>query len=346
MKIENNSIDSKSGVGFLKLLPNNLNDIYELSKLIKEGDRISSFTTRKVSLDGGKTQKKISLRLEIKIESLDADLVTGIIYAKGKTSCENEHVRIGSYHTLDIVLGENFVLNKSKWTSQDMNILKNCTKKEPELCFIIIYDKECVVSVMSRNDTKIIYKVESKPKNFKDIAKVIIKLKGDVSNFIIASTSEIRNELQKVIVGEDASLGKNISVFKLPSEYKNVANNKIISNILADPNFSATIKNVKFIDDMRDLQRVFAQIDTNKDCVCVGLKEISEAIEYGAVETLFATDKFCKPITINERIAVDGFIKKIKDLRARVCEIPLSSDVGERLDSYGGIICTLKFNFK
>lgn len=346
MKIVQNSVDQKSHLGHMKLIPNNADDIYRLSSIIRPNDRISSFTTRKVSLDGGKTQKKITLKLEIKVESLDADLHVGILYVKGKTSTENEHVRVGSYHTLDVAIGDEFIVFKSKWSSSDLAKIKDSAKEVPEICFIVFYERDCVVSTVSSNEARAVYKTEVKGKNFKDLVQNSLKLKQKVKNYIIASSSEIRNDFFKALVKDDSSIAGIGSVLKLTPEYKGLPNSKVISKILSDPNMASAINNIKFVEDIREMQNTFNKIDSCKDDICIGIKEVSEAIDYGAINMLFVTDKFSKPISLNERTAVDGFLDKVRELRAKICVIPVSLDAGERLDAMGGVVCSLKFNYK
>lgn len=346
MKIESSSIDPKNRQGSMRLVPNNSDDIYHLSSIVVPGDKISCYTTRKLSLDGGKTQKKITLKLEIRAETIESDLEAGIMYVKGKTSREHEHVHVGSYHTLYICVGEEFTLTKAKWGSADMRRITECTREVPEICFITFYDRDCVVSTVSSNSIKVIYKGEVKSRNYKELLLASSKLKPKVKNFIIASASDIRNDFYKSFTKEDCSLIKITSVLKLTPDYKGLTNSKVVSKVLSDKNLVAAFSNVKFVDDIREMQTFFMLMDTSKEDVCIGIKEVAEAIDYGAIKTLFATDRFCKPRSVGERVFADGFIRKATEMRARVCVIPLALDLGEKLEAMGGVACTLSFSYK
>lgn len=346
MKIESSHIDNKTQSGIMKLIPNNEDDIYHLSSIILPGDRVSSYTTRKVSLDGGKTQKKVSLKLEVKVESLDTDLTTGVIYAKGKTSIENEYIKIGSYHTLDIAIGTDFTLFKSEWKKNEINKIKECSKEVPEVLFVVFYDKDCVISSVSSNGSRIIHKEEIKSKNFKEVMNQTVKMKDKVKSIVIASISEIRNDFLKILIKENPSLQKMVSVIKLTPEYKGIPNSKLISKILVDRNYLSSLNNVAFVEDLKEIQILFNILDQNLGEVAIGLREVGEAMEYGAIKILFVTDKFRRPKTVTEREFSDSFIRKAESLRAKVCTIPISMDLGERLDAIGGVACTLAFNYK
>lgn len=346
MKIESSSVDTKSRTGSMRLTPNNSDDIYYLSSIVVPGDKVSCYTTRKLSLDGGKTQKKITLRLEVRVESIESDLDVGIMYVKGKTSCEHEHVRIGSYHTLDISIGEEFTLTKARWEASDMKRIAECAKEIPEICFIMFYDRDCVVSTVSSNDIKIVYKGEVKSKNFKELLTASLKLKPRVKNFIIASISDVRNDFYKSLIKEDNGLSKITSVLKLTPDYKGLPNSKVISKVLSDKNLVSVFNNVRFVDDIREMQNFFVSMSTSKENVCIGIREVAEAIDYGAIKTLFVTDRFCKPRSVGERAFADGFISKATEMRAKVCVIPVALELGEKLKDIGSVACTLSFNYK
>ncbi len=100
------------------------------------------------------------------------------------------------------------------------------------------------------------------------------------------------------------------------------------------------------MEDLREAQKFFYLIDQDQGEVCIGLKEVGEAMEYGAIKVLLVTDKFCKPRTVPEREFSDSFIKRAEDLRAKICVLPIALDLGERLDSIGGVACMLSFNYK
>lgn len=346
MKTESSNIDRKTQAGSMRLVPNNEDDIYYLASIISIDDKISCYTTRKVSLDNGKTQKKISLKLEVKVESFDTDLNCGIMYVKGKTSVENEHVKIGSYHTLDIAIGTEFTITKSEWKRNEINKIKDCSKEVPNVLFVVFYEKDCVISSVSSNGVRIVYKEEVKSKNFKEITAQTLKMKEKVKSIVIASLSEARNDFSKFLTKENQAISKMVSIIKLTPDYKGLNNSKLVSKVLVDKNYISSLNNVAFVEDLKEAQKLFNNLDQHLEEVSIGLKEVGEAMEYGAIKILFLTDRFSKPKTVAEREFSDSLIKKAQELRAKICIIPISMELGERLHALGGIACTLAFNYK
>ncbi|EQB60435.1 protein pelota [Vairimorpha apis BRL 01] len=161
MKILCDNIDKKKHFGSLDLIPESSDDIYEISKIIKPEDKIKCFTHRKLTIDG-KNQQKIGLYLKIKVESFNVDLENGILYAKGRVCEENEYVKIGSYHTLDVELDKKFNIYKDSWNFYDIQLIKNCTNGSQDVLFYIFYEKCCVICLVGKNNIKIINKIEIK----------------------------------------------------------------------------------------------------------------------------------------------------------------------------------------
>lgn len=346
MKILNISMEGKSSIGSIKIMPLCSDDLYALNDVIVPGDVIEAQTTRKVSMDGGKTQHKVSLVLAIKVETIETDLDDCIMYIKGKTCKEHENVRQGSYHTLDIVLNEHFTISKNDWTDSMIRKLKEAKNEDSEMCFIIFYDKDCVVSRISQTGVKNIYKEEIKNKNYKALINSILSVKEGIKNFVIASISDVRNDFAKALLKDHKDLEKKVSVLKLTPDYKGIPNSKVISKMLVEKNFAQAFANVKYVDDLREIEGFFLDISLGKKNSCVGEKEVLEAFEYGALKTLFITDSFYRPGTVEERKKNSSIIQQAHNFRAKVCIIPVSHEHGQRLKSMGHIAGVLQFDYK
>ena len=91
------------------LLIDKSSDVYNLYDMIEAGDTVRATSSRKVELESGK-QVRVTLQLEVCVEKVDVDLQGSALYVKGKVTNENEHVKVGSYHTIDLGLDTKFRL--------------------------------------------------------------------------------------------------------------------------------------------------------------------------------------------------------------------------------------------
>lgn len=346
MKILKNEANPKAGDAYMKLEVTCKEDAYVLSDIIRPGDVVESFTTRKLSQDGGRTQQKITLVLALKVERVDADLDAGMLDIKGQVSRENEHVRQGSYHTHHIAIGDNFKLYKQNWQKREINRLKDASKEEQTICIAIFYEKECVISTVSSVGINSIYREEIKNKNYKMAINAVIKLKNSIQSLLIAGFSDSRNEFCKLVAKECPDIQNHIAVVKLSAAYKGLPSSKAINKMLVDKEFASKFSEVRYVDDLREAEQFLKDALLKSNKVGLGMSEVREAIEYGAVKKLFITDQFYRPSTRIERKVIDKLIEQIKELRAKVYVLPVSHEFGVKLKEYGNIGCTLLFDYK
>lgn len=100
------------------LVPEEDEDMWHVYNLLQEGDSIRASTMRKVVTESGTgttAASKVRTMLTIAIESIDYDFDGCLLRVKGKNIEENQYVKLGQYHTLDIELNRKFTLAKEEW---------------------------------------------------------------------------------------------------------------------------------------------------------------------------------------------------------------------------------------
>lgn len=121
---------SKGGSGEVSLIPEEIEDLWQIFNLIAVGDEVSASTFRKVAKEsnsGAVDQQKMKLTLRVRVESIDFDPEGGQLRLAGITVAENEHVRLGSHHSLELELHRQFTLSKDDWDSVSISRLQEAT---------------------------------------------------------------------------------------------------------------------------------------------------------------------------------------------------------------------------
>ena len=129
------------------------------------------------------------------------------------------------------------------------------TKEIPNLCFVIFYDKECVVSSVSPNSIKNLYKEEIKNRNYKAITTILLGIRDKVKAIVVASFSTIGEEFYRVLIKENKSMEKQVSSIKLTLVYKIIPNSRVISRLLTDQRFAKAFSEIKYVDDLREMRK-------------------------------------------------------------------------------------------
>ncbi|KAK3750640.1 hypothetical protein QZH41_012829, partial [Actinostola sp. cb2023] len=86
--------------------------------LIGVGDRLRSTTIRRVqtqSVTGSVSSNKIRTTLTLAVENIEFDTQACVLRVKGRNKEENQFVKMGAYHTIDLELNRKFTLIKEHW---------------------------------------------------------------------------------------------------------------------------------------------------------------------------------------------------------------------------------------
>ncbi|KAM0675894.1 Translation factor pelota [Gurleya vavrai] len=343
MKIFKQKIDYKSKEGFLDLIPESNDDIYTLYNIIEQKDMIKSKTQRKV-LIANNTQQKVTVLLEIIVESVSVDLEAGFLFIKGKTIHDYEHIRKGSYHTIEISLNHRFSIFKNEWTELSIQNIKKINNNEKGLLFIYITTKEFSFCEVSAYAIKIKDKKEYKGKNFKEILKYSdILMQNEYSLIILAFSNNIDKEFEKQFKNTYKKLENKICTVKIDCASKNIY--KIIEETISDPETNKKFLNIQFLADINEFT-IFEKNMLKNNLICIGIKEVEEAIDYGAIKSIIVTNELFKSFDPETRKKIEKLCKSIKNLGGKIFIIPIMHNAGEKLQTMGGIVGNLKFEYK
>lgn len=102
------------------LLPADSEDMWHIYNLVQIGDSIKSVTFRKVTVEsstGTTGSSRIKTTLTLSVETIEYDAQGSVLRVKGRNIVENQYVKMGQYHTIDLELNRKFTLFKSEWDS-------------------------------------------------------------------------------------------------------------------------------------------------------------------------------------------------------------------------------------
>lgn len=127
--------------------------------MIQEHDRIRAKAVRrvsKVSDSGSTSSQRIALDLTIAVTATDFDVASGQLHVAGKVASENEHVKLGQHHTLDLELNRKFTLEKADgWDSVALEMLKEAcdTERRAELWAVVLGEGTANICMITEHQT-------------------------------------------------------------------------------------------------------------------------------------------------------------------------------------------------
>ena len=117
----------------------------------------------KESDSGSVASIRIPMDLTIRVTSTDFDVGSGQLHVAGKVAAESEHVKLGSYHTLDLELQRKFTIDKADgWDSVAVEMLREAldATKRAEVWAVVMQDGLANISLITEHQTILRQRVE------------------------------------------------------------------------------------------------------------------------------------------------------------------------------------------
>uniref|UniRef100_A0A0N5AI58 Protein pelota homolog n=1 Tax=Syphacia muris TaxID=451379 RepID=A0A0N5AI58_9BILA len=354
-------------------------DMWHLYNLIRVGDTLRCSTVRKVvteSSTGTTSSQRVHTVLSICIETVDFDAAGCVLHLKGKNVVENEHVKMGAYHTLDVEIGRKFQLEKRYWDSIDLDRLNMALDpaKDADVAAVVMQEglahlcllKPAMTIVRAKIDMQIPKKHkgltsqhEKGMQRFYDALATAFMRYVDlkVVKCVILASRGFLNEhfLNTLLANPDRQFSKmiadNRSKFLLvhaSSGFKHA-----LKEVLADPGVAQALSNTKASEffaflciaqgEVKALETFYALMANEPARAFYGYKHVMLANENLAIETLMVSDSLFRSNDIEQRRKYVALVESVKDQGCNVLIFSSMHVTGEQLGLLGGVAAILRF---
>ena len=350
--------DLKKGV--IKLLPENLDDLWELYNVIQQGDRVYARTMREVKVEDTGVRPTKGRRLPIFVglriervafhKSLNRLRLTGVIFeAPEKLAIK------GSYHTINLYPRKGVIIEKDEWSRYQLERIKiACVAKAAPILVVAIDDEECSVTILRRNriDIKAEIRVslpgklypekrdEALTKYFASALKTVLYTWNECKCPItIVGPGFIKNGFKKYIKEKQPAIAKNVA------KVGSVSSGGIagIKEALRSGILDVVAKKLRIIEETKIVEEVLSRLGSQRKDVSYGLADVEMAAVYGAVDVLLVTDNLLRSAEENDRKRLDELIRSVEKKRGRVLIVNTEHEAGKKLSGLGGIASLLRF---
>jgi protein pelota len=332
--------ERKGGYGEIRLFPESIDDLWHLRHLIAPGDLVFATTFRSVDTATDKIRpekvEKRPVRLGVRIERVEFSehgvrlRLTGII----------EHgVDVGAHHTINVETGFEISVIK-QWRPLDLERVERAVKAsvygvihiltieegEAELFRLRQYGPESVITITTGSGKGA--ETSSRTAFFEQLLSHIENICGPV---IIAGPGFIKDDfvkyaknrscagIDRAVVVETRRIGRGA--------VQEVVGKGALEKLMDDIQLS---REVKLMDEV--LLRI-----AQEGAVAYGIKEVREAIGYGAVEQVLIADSLLRDAQVMH------LIEDAEAMRATIVVLSSEFEPGERLVALGGIAALLRY---
>ncbi|MDH3676700.1 MAG: mRNA surveillance protein pelota [Nitrosopumilus sp.] len=335
----------------ISIIPEDSDDLFNLRRIIKEGDTVVGDTTRviKQEKDYSRPDKgeRIKVRIALNVEKISLDDVLDRLRIGGTISeSSNELVPHGSHHSFILKVNDGITITKKNWLPVEKNLVES-NNKQIGFLLVAIDTGDCGIARLKGTHLQFIPNIYSGwggkryktnfnlEKFFEQVQQAIFSIIQDIDSIIIFGPGETKkrfaNFLQKpqtkklkvqVIDGIDSGGEDGIYIFTKSQTMKEImSESKLakVSSIIDEIMTMANKKSKKFT---------------------MGFEETFKANQFGAVESLVFSDKVIQ--TYNEKKVID-FLNDAESKGVKTYGVDSSTDIGLRVTGLGGIVSLLRF---
>jgi len=368
MKLVSKNIN-RDGTGSVKLMPQAEEDMWHVYNLLAKGDFVTATTFRKVqqtSSTGSSTAQKIKLRLTLEIETIEFDTQTCELRVKGKNTEENEHVKLGQYHSLELALQRNFTLTKANWDSIYLDRIDVACdlKHSAEVAAVVMQPGLANVCLVTTHMTQVRQKIEiaiprkrvgsasghdASLKRFYLAVYDAIKRHFDmalIKVILIASPGFLREDFLKWMFAEavrngDKAILENKAKFVLCQASSGFKHS--LKEVLADPSVASRLDQTKAFGEVKALDTFFEMLNSDPDRAYYGFAHVKRANEAKAIDTLLVTDELFRSSDMKTRRDYVALVEGVKENGGDVKVFSTLHVSGEQLNQLSGVAALLRF---
>ncbi len=335
----------------ISVIPEDSDDLFNLRRIINEGDTVVGDTTRVIKQDKDFSRpdkgERIRVRIALIVEKISLDDVLDRLRIGGTISeSSNELVPHGSHHSFILKVNDGITITKKNWLPVE-KILIESNNKQSGFLLVAIDTGDCGIARLMGTHLQFIPNIYSGSggkryktnfnieKFFEQVQQAVFSIIKDVDSIIIFGPGETKkrfaNFLQKpqtqkykiqVVEGIDSGGEDGIYIFTKSQTMKEImSESKLakVSSIIDEIMIMANKKSRKFT---------------------MGFEETYKANQFGAVDSLVFSDKI---IQTNDEKQIIDFLNDAESKGVKIYGVDSSTDIGLRVTGLGGIVSLLRF---
>lgn len=358
----------KNGAGEVKVVPEEAEDMWHVFNLVREGDRVTGTTFRKVAKDSGTgaESERVKIRLTIQVEGVEFDPEGSSIRLKGRNLTECEHIKLGAYHTLELEPQRAFSLAKPCWDALDIERLRSACDPQAsaDLAALLITEGLAHLCLVGSSTTLVRAKIEANLPRKRGPAvagydKAFDKFMDQVFGAVVRhvdwsivkclviagpgfakdtfktylEAEAVRRDVRPLIENKASIITAQAS-----SAYKHS-----LKEVLALPAIAGKIKDTKAAREVAALQEFYAMLGADSSRAFYGPGHVLAAAELGAIQTLLISDKLFRINNVAKRKKYADLVEGVREAGGEALLFSSMHVSGEQLNNLSGIAAVLRF---
>ena len=339
-----------------------LDDLWHLYNTVGPSDIVISKTSRRVRVGDEDSRKSESVRkamvLKLKIEDVSFHNFSNRVRLKGVIlEGPGDLVNIGSYHTINVETGDTLTIIKEHWPKFVLDRLKDAEKSQLRPMCLIVTIEDGTAELFLAADSGIQEAVRvrmSISRKRGDQKSYDATMKDFFADTLLALRSQIeQHEFGLIIIAGPGFVKDHFRDFLVSAKIKDLppvvveSANSIgvpgAKEILYRGVISKAVTELKVETETRLVEALIEHISKDDGLGAYGNDEVSNAVQFGAVEELLITDKKLREGDEKTRRWMDSLIRNTEKTRGSFHIVSTEHPAGDQLQRLGGIGAILRF---
>ncbi|MBD3390091.1 mRNA surveillance protein pelota [Candidatus Micrarchaeota archaeon] len=330
--------------GEMKLHLETLDDLWHLERVLREGDRVETRTTRSVKFGEGKEERK-PVRILLEVDNVEFAEFANRLRVGGNiiSGSPEEFVQLRRHHTFDLEPGSRVKIIKP-WKAYEVNRIEKAVKqsKRPLVRIIVMDENDATTAILrgygvsygpeiSCSGSKREGNYEEKVRQYYgEVASYISK---HPERFIVAGPGFAKDGLKDFIKEKYPKLLERVSFESCSTAEKSGVNELLKRGVVAKISGEAQLE-----QEEKLIEEFIAHLYKEDGLSTYGIEEVNLAVGSRAVKKLLVLDESLRKDKRIEEIAENA-----EKGRADLVFFSSQSNAGHKLKGFGGIAALLRF---
>ncbi|KAM9838085.1 protein pelota homolog [Aulostomus maculatus] len=368
MKLLHKDIE-KDNAGQVTLMPEEAEDMWHTYNLLQVGDSLRASTIRKVQTEsntGSVGSSRVRTTLTLCVETIDFDSQACQLRVKGTNLEENQYVKMGAYHTIELELNRKFTLAKKSWDSVVLERIEQAcdATQKADVAAVVMQEGLANLVLVTPAMTLLRAKVEvtiprkrrgsctqhekALERFYEAVMQAILRhINFDVVKCIlVASPGFVKDQFMTYLFKEAVRQDNKILLENRPKfmlVHSSSGHKYSLKEILSDPTVTSRLSDTKAAGEVKALEDFYKMLQHESDRAFYGLAHVEKAADALAVDTLLISDKLFRHQEIATRARYVRLVDNVRDNGGNVRIFSSLHVSGEQLTQLSGVAAILRF---
>ncbi len=341
-------IDKDLRRGWVRVRVEDVDDLWILKNLLKEGDVVVARTSRDVKMDG-EGKRRLPMSLAVKVEKVYFQPFASRLRIHGViVEGPEEYGLKGSHHTLNVDVGSELTVFRESLSRAAVKKLESASSKKrfktllvaadfDEASLAILYEQ----GVRYLNDLTLPGLRDDDDSSIEALAKQLAKdvmmyVDSEGVDFIVVGSPVVLREA----LGKElkACVGRRARIFV---DSVSIGGRAGVEELLRRDSVRKLLQEYVIVEGEAMLSRFLRLLMTQPERVAYGLNDVKYAALSNAVETLLAVEDV---LSSEDSSIAEEVLNVVEERGGKVRIVPAESPLALKLRGLGGIIAILRYS--